>query len=188
MKQHPACASRAEGALATAVLDHPRTPWWHPRTWDYPEIHLPGRRDRSTPPVAVPVDDVAIIAAGDLVAVAHGWVDGLAALGMAARLVGVPHARRLDTAAVAALVADRLPIIVVEDHPVIGGLGRAVAEAIAGTGRQVPLLRVGVPARRPYPVGTPGLPDSRTGIPGRPGLLAWIRSNTASHREEFVTP
>jgi transketolase len=155
--------------------------------WELPEIHGPSIRIRLGEAVTVTDGDhAALIATGNALEMARGWVDDWAADGVRVRLVSMPSIKPFDTAAVAALVAAGLPIITLEDHSVIGGLGSAVAEAIAGTGRGVPFLRVGVPDRYPYVVGTSGFLNSHFGIPGRPELLAWIRDHAGSHRREYV--
>ncbi|MFI9382470.1 transketolase family protein [Kutzneria sp. NPDC052558] len=154
---------------------------------DLPEIHPPGTRIRIGEAVTVTDgDDAALIATGNMLAVARGWVDEFAAAGVRVRLVSMPSIKPFDTAAVAALVADGLPIVTLEDHSVIGGLGSAVAEAIAGTGRGVPFLRVGVPDRYPYVVGTPDFLNGHFGIPGRPEVLAWIRDNATAARSPLA--
>jgi transketolase len=59
----------------------------------------------------------------------------------------------LDIACIQA-VASRGPIVTVEEHSVIGGLGGAVAEALADLGHPAPLRRHGV-ADEYVPVGPP---------------------------------
>ncbi|WP_405160859.1 hypothetical protein OG203_31405 [Nocardia sp. NBC_01499] len=156
---------------------------------DLPEIHAPGTRVALGRAVTVTDgDDAALIATGSMLVVARGWVDEFAEAGMRVRLVSMPSIKPFDTSAVAALVAERLPIITLEDHSVIGGLGSAVAEAIADTGRGVPFRRVGVPDRYPYVVGSPDYLNNHFGIPGFPELLAWISDHAASHPQEYVIP
>ncbi|MFE7741631.1 transketolase family protein [Nocardia sp. NPDC057455] len=156
---------------------------------DLPQIHAPGTRiTLGRAATVVDGDDAALIVTGNMLTVARGWIEEFAAVGVNVRLVSMPSIKPFDAAAVAAMVAERMPIITMEDHSVIGGLGSAVAEAIAGTGSGVPFLRVGVPDRYPYIVGTPDYLQSHFGIPGFPDLLAWISDRVPGHREEYVTP
>ncbi|MFI6776100.1 transketolase family protein [Nocardia sp. NPDC050412] len=156
---------------------------------DLPEIHEPGTRIAFGRAVTVTDgDDAALIATGNMLAVARGWVDEFAEAGLRVRLVSMPTIKPFDTAAVAALVAEGLPIITLEDHSVVGGLGSAMAEAIAGTGLGVPFRRVGVPDRYPYIVGTPDYLNDHFDIPGVPELLAWISNPAMSQPQEYVTP
>ncbi|MET7641184.1 transketolase C-terminal domain-containing protein [Streptomyces sp. NPDC005438] len=155
---------------------------------DLPEIHPPDTR--ITLGEALPVtegDDAALIATGNMLPVARDWVEEFAAAGLGVRLVSMPTIKPFDSDAVARLVAEGLPIITLEDHSVIGGLGSAVAEAIAETGRGVPFRRVGVPDRYPYVVGTPEYLNGHFGIPGVPELTKWLTENHASPRQELLS-
>ncbi len=71
--------------------------------------------------------------------------------------VGVVNARfvkPLDLSLLRALALSQRALLSVEDHTVVGGLGSAVAEALADAGLQVPLRRLGVPDVT-VPHGTP---------------------------------
>jgi transketolase len=78
--------------------------------------------------------DVAILAAGPVVGQALLAADTLAGRRIDAAVLGVPTVKPLDELAVEQWAA-RVPLIVtVEDHNIIGGLGSAVAEAVARSG------------------------------------------------------
>lgn len=49
-----------------------------------------------------------------------------------------------DTETTLRLAAECQLMVTVEDHTVIGGLGSAVAEALAGQGTHAPLMRLGI--------------------------------------------
>lgn len=90
-----------------------------------------------------PGDDVALIAAGNqMVAEAMAASVRLAAEGIGARVLNLHTVKPLDREAVAAAAATGA-VVTVEDHNVLGGLGGAVAEVLAGE-RPVPLERVGI--------------------------------------------
>jgi transketolase len=153
--------------------------------YDLPEIHKPNTRVTLGHAITVTDgDDAALIATGNMLPVARGWIDEFANAGLHVRLVSMPSIKPFDTAAVAALVAERLPIITLEDHSIIGGLGSAVAEAIAETGRGVPFRRIGVPDQYPYVVGTPEYLTRHFGIPGVPELRTWLIDQVASLRQK----
>jgi transketolase len=51
----------------------------------------------------------------------------------------------LDAAAVEKAVRETRRIVTVEDHTIVGGLGSAVAEVAAGTGKSFSFRRLGIP-------------------------------------------
>ena len=87
--------------------------------------------------------DVAILATGIMVAKALEAADLLAAQGMSVRVVNVSTIKPLDRDMVEAAGTEARLVVTAEEHSIIGGLGSAVAEALA-EGRYAPLLRVGV--------------------------------------------
>jgi transketolase len=88
-------------------------------------------------------EDVTVIACGVLVARALLAVRELRALGVAARLVEMHTIKPLDAALVEKCARETGAVVTVEEHSVIGGLGGAVAECLAGA-CPAPLERVGV--------------------------------------------
>jgi len=143
--------------------------------YELPEIHRPDTKVTLGHAITVrDGDDAALIATGHMLPVALGWIDEFAKAGLRVRLVSMPSIKPFDAGSVVTLVAEQLPIITVEDHSTIGGLGSAVAEAIAETGRGVPFRRIGVPDRYPYVVGSLGYLTEHFGMPGVSELRAWI--------------
>lgn len=142
---------------------------------ELPEIHAPGSAIALGRASTVTEGrDAAIIATGNMLPVGRAWVNRLAESGLRVRLVSMHSIKPFDAAAVAALVAERMPIITLEDHSVIGGLGSAVAEAIAETGGGVPFRRVGVPDRYPDVTGSPDYLRHRFNVAGVRELREWI--------------
>jgi transketolase len=89
-------------------------------------------------------DDVALFASGMMLAPALAAARTLAAHDVGATVVNVPVIKPLDTATVQRVAARAKVVLTAENHSVIGGLGSAVAEAMAeaGTGRR--LHRIGL--------------------------------------------
>ena len=87
--------------------------------------------------------DVAIIANGDTVRLALEVADKLAQEGISARVLDMHTIKPLDTEAVERCVREIGRIITVEDHNILNGLGSAVADVVAESGRAV-LRRVGI--------------------------------------------
>ena len=87
--------------------------------------------------------DVAIIANGDTVCIALEAAKALEAKGISARVLDMHTIKPLDIDAVNACIEDTGRIITVEDHNILNGLGSAVADVVAESGKAV-LRRVGV--------------------------------------------
>jgi len=90
--------------------------------------------------------------------------------------VGVVNARfvkPLDHTVLEALARSQRALISVEDHTIVGGLGSAVAEALADAGLPVPLRRLGIPDVT-VPHGTPEKQHEALGY-GVEGIQAALR-------------
>ncbi len=90
--------------------------------------------------------DITIIACGSCVYQAVEAANILAnADGIKARVLDMHTIKPIDKEAILEAVHDTRRIITVEDHNVIGGLGSAVAEVIAGSGKGCAFERLGIP-------------------------------------------
>lgn len=87
--------------------------------------------------------DIAIIANGDTVCIALDAAMKLEAEGIHARVLDMHTIKPLDVDAVNAAINEIGKIITVEDHNVLNGLGSAVADVVAESGKAV-LRKVGV--------------------------------------------
>ena len=87
--------------------------------------------------------DIAIIANGDTVKIALDAADELSKCGITARVLDMHTIKPLDEEAVQKCIDDVGKIITVEDHNILNGLGSAVAELVAESGKAV-MRRVGV--------------------------------------------
>ena len=87
--------------------------------------------------------DVTIVATGIMVSMALAAAEMLAEEGISARVVNIHTIKPLDREIVVAAARETGAIVAAEEHSVIGGLGSAVAEAVAEA-CPVPVLRVGV--------------------------------------------
>ena len=88
-------------------------------------------------------DDLTIIACGTEVARALAAADLLAGDGIRARIVNMATIKPIDADLVAACARETGAIVTAEDHNIHGGLGGAVAEALAAT-HPCPMEFVGV--------------------------------------------
>lgn len=89
-------------------------------------------------------DAVALISAGMMLPAVLAAADTLDAAGMATTVLHVPVVKPLDAASVVAAAARAQVVLSVENHSIVGGLGSAVAEALAEAGSGRRLVRVGL--------------------------------------------
>ena len=87
--------------------------------------------------------DVTLVATGLMVEQALAARELLAAEGISARVVNIHTIKPLDADLILKCAADTGAIVTAEEHNIIGGLGSAVCECVAGA-KPVPVLRVGV--------------------------------------------
>ena len=90
-----------------------------------------------------PGTDLTLVATGLMVSVALEARELLAAEGISARVVNIHTIKPIDGAILEKAARETGAIVTAEEHSVIGGLGSAVAEAVAET-CPVPVVRVGV--------------------------------------------
>jgi len=88
--------------------------------------------------------DLALVATGGLVQESLVAADELAKEGIQARVLNVHTIAPLDSETIARAARDCGRVITAEDHNVNGGLGSAVAEAIAESGTAATLKRIGL--------------------------------------------
>ena len=88
-------------------------------------------------------NDIAIIASGEIMDLAIQACNELEELGIEARLLDMHTIKPLDKEAVLKAIRECGPIITIEDHNILNGLGSAVAEVIAEYGKGK-LKRIGV--------------------------------------------
>ena len=88
-------------------------------------------------------NDVALIANGDTVCLALEAAEQLAAKGISAKVLDMHTVKPLDVDAVKDCIENIGKIITIEDHNILNGLGSAVADIVAESGKAV-LRRIGI--------------------------------------------
>lgn len=88
--------------------------------------------------------EVCIIAAGMMIPAALAAARTLGENGISATVINSPTIKPLDTGAILPVVRRASIVVTAENHTIIGGLGSAVAEAIAEAGATAPVRRVGI--------------------------------------------
>ncbi|NOZ02407.1 MAG: transketolase family protein [Deltaproteobacteria bacterium] len=87
--------------------------------------------------------DVAVIACGPCVVHAVDAAQQAEAQGVSVRVLNMHTIKPIDEEAILAAVMDTRRVITVEDHSVIGGLGSAVADVIAASGKGCAFRKLG---------------------------------------------
>jgi len=111
--------------------------------------------------------ELTIVASGMMLAAALAAARALREHGIDVAVVNVPVIKPLDAATVVGACAGARAVVTAENHSIVGGLGSAVAEALAEAGAAAPLRRVGIEDRfaesgsRPFLFGRYGLSVER---------------------------
>jgi len=106
---------------------------------------------------AVPVTvghDFALITTSNTLELGKKWVDEWSEQGKSVGLISMPTIKPVDTIFLLQLIATGIPIMTLEEHNIIGGLGSAVAEVIAESGKSVSFRRIGIPDAYSHYVGS----------------------------------
>jgi transketolase len=88
--------------------------------------------------------DVCIVASGMMVPAALVAAQALGENGLSATVINSPVIKPLDAATVVGAAKLTRLVISAENHSIVGGLGSAVAEALAEAGVGIPLRRIGL--------------------------------------------
>jgi transketolase len=140
----PACGSHVAPLLAQLVA-HQGPAYMRIKRGDLPKLFAA----ESLPPLGKAQmvrrgGDGTILASGVMVTLALEALEALSARGLDVGLVNVVSLKPLDEDLIRDLARDGKPLLVAENHSVVGGLGSAVAEVIAEAGLAVPFARLGV--------------------------------------------
>lgn len=130
-----------------------------------PIIHHEGTRIKIGKAVKVfEGNDLALITTSNMLEQGRHWVEEWRRDGIRATLLSMPTIKPFDADAVLDLIARGLPIVTLEEHNIIGGLGSAVAEVIAESGTGVRFKRIAVPDEYSHFVGSQQFIREKFGI------------------------
>lgn len=87
---------------------------------------------------------IVLVANGSMLARANEVVLTLEKRGISASLLSMPFVKPIDEKALFKFMKGAKIVFTLEEHTVIGGLGSAVAEVIQDSGRQVPVIKMGI--------------------------------------------
>ena len=89
-------------------------------------------------------NDFALITTSNMLETGKKWVEEWNLEGINAALISMPSLKPFDTQSIIQLIEKQIPMIILEEHNVIGGLGSAVSEVIAKVGKSVKFKHIGI--------------------------------------------
>jgi len=98
--------------------------------------------------------DVCLIATGNILGNTLKAADELLKRGVSVRLISMPFVKPIDREAILSAAGATRALFTVEEHSLIGGLGSAVAEVLAESGKPVRFQRLAIPDRLFKEVGS----------------------------------
>ncbi|PUA39895.1 1-deoxy-D-xylulose-5-phosphate synthase [Paenibacillus elgii] len=98
--------------------------------------------------------DLAILTTSNTLELAVKWVEMLRQQGRQCMLVSFPTIKPLDQEMLKSVISLNIPVFTLEEHSVIGGLGSAVSEFIAESGKAVKFKRIALPDKFSHYVGS----------------------------------
>ena len=115
-------------------------------------------------------NDLILITTSNMLEKGKKWVDEWKEEGISARLISMHTIKPFDVQTVKELIDYNIPIITLEEHNIIGGLGSAVAEVIAESGKAVSFTRIGVPDKYSHYVVSHEFQREKFGIAKKPDI------------------
>lgn len=99
-------------------------------------------------------EDIAIISTSNMLPDAHDYCERLKKEGRKPYLINMHTVKPIDKDCILELIDKGVEIQTLEEHSIIGGLGSAVAEIIAESGKGIKFKRIGVPDKFSHYVGS----------------------------------
>jgi transketolase len=142
----PADAIETQQVVA-AVADHPGPVYLRLKRGEIPKILDDDHRldlRKAQRVTGAEASEVCIATSGMMLPAALAAARALAENGVSANVINIPVIKPLDAATILQAARHSRLVITAENHSVIGGLGSAVAEAMAEAGIATPLKRIGI--------------------------------------------
>jgi len=98
--------------------------------------------------------DVVLLTTSNMLEQGRDWVIYWKNRNKSVQLVSMPTIKPIDKDAIIRIIESGLPIVTLEEHSIIGGLGSAVAEIIADYGKSVKFKRIAINDTYPHFVGS----------------------------------
>ena len=122
-------------------------------------------------------DDLILITTSNMLETGNIWVEEWKKEGVNVTLVSMHTIKPLDQKFIEKLIHRKLPIITLEEHSVIGGLGSAVAEIIAESGFTIPFRRMGINDKFSHYVGNHNFQRKKFNFNEKPNLTTLFKKS-----------
>lgn len=97
--------------------------------------------------------DTVIICTGNVLNLAKNYADKFASQNISTEIISLHTLKPIDKEFIKTLIARNLNIITLEEHNIMGGLGSAIAEIIAESGKAIKFKRIGIPDEFSHYIG-----------------------------------
>lgn len=115
-------------------------------------------------------NDLILITTSTMLEIGKKWTDEWKKEGISVNHISMPTLKPLDVTSVKKIIERKIPIITLEEHNIIGGLGSAVAEVIADYGKAVKFMRIGIDDKFSHYVGSHEYQIMKFGLTQKPRL------------------
>jgi len=115
-------------------------------------------------------NDFALITTSNMLETGKSWVEEWNLDGINPSLISMPSLKPFDTQKIIELIKKQIPIMVLEEHNVIGGLGSAVSEVITQEGKPVKFKHIGINDRFSHFVGDHKFQREKFALNKKPSL------------------
>jgi len=119
-------------------------------------------------------DDLILITTSTMLQTGKKWVGEWKEEGVDVNHIQIHTMKPFDVESIKQLIDRNIPIIALEEHNIIGGLGSSVAEVIAESGKGVNFLRIGVPDKFSHYVGGQKFQQEKFGLLKKP-TIPWLK-------------
>ena len=141
-----------------------------------PKIHPEGKKIPLGKAIEISNgDDLILITTSTMLETGKRWVDEWKDEEISVSLVSMPTMKPFDVESIKKFILRDIPIISLEEHNIIGGLGSAISEVIADTGIAVKFLRLGINDKFSHFVGGHNYQKQKSNLTEKP-KLQWFNS------------
>ena len=98
-------------------------------------------------------NDLALVTTSNMLETGKKWVEEWKQDGVNVSLISMPSLKPFDSSTVKNLIDKEIPIITLEEHSVIGGLGSIISQVIATTGKPVKFQQIGINDKFSHVIG-----------------------------------
>ena len=98
-------------------------------------------------------NDLALITTSNMLETGKKWVEEWKQDGVNVSLISMPSLKPFDSSTVKNLIDKEIPIVTLEEHSVIGGLGSIISQVIATTGKPVKFQQIGINDKFSHVIG-----------------------------------